>query len=415
MTALDPQSCGRSSAAGGALLLALVHGCVIPISSVAPQDGGPSSTVDGAGSDGSGADGRVPGDGSSAPGDATAGDGALPKGNWINVTGNLANVPSMCGTLTIVSAKPDEDLLIAGVANVGIYGSRDGGSTWRELSASSGAGQITNRPEAIVFDPQVTTRFWEAGIYGGSPFVTTDDGNAWTALGNISHTDLVSVDFSDPSRKTLVAGGHELSSILLYRSTDSGMTWSDIGGGLPAKTNCTLPLVIDAQTYLVGCNDFGGGKPGIYRTTDSGGTWNRMTGSGGGGPPLLASDGGIYWVSVNNTGMTRSLDHGKTWVDVVGAGVITTNRLVELPGGRIAALGLSYVVVSSDQGVHWTPASAELPVPAVERFADASLGVTTQGLAYSSQRRAFYIWHNACAFGPPVPVATDAIMRFDFE
>src|SRR5580700_1376442 len=44
---------------------------------------------------------------------------AAPPGKWLNVTANLVDVPSYCGTLTAVSAKPDEDLLIAGVSQIG--------------------------------------------------------------------------------------------------------------------------------------------------------------------------------------------------------------------------------------------------------------------------------------------------------
>jgi photosystem II stability/assembly factor-like uncharacterized protein len=373
---------------------ALLCGCVIPLSPIGvAADGGPA------------------GEGGSAAVDAGGPDAliAYPPGSWINVTSNLANIPSTCASLTSVSSKPDEDLLIAGVAAVGIYGSRDGGSTWQELSASSGTGQIVNRMTAMVYDPQVSMRYWEVGIYGGSPFVTNDDGVTWTQLGTISHTDLLSIDFSDPARKTLLAGGHELAQTL-SRSTDSGMTWTNIGGGLPMKTNCTLPLVLDAQTYLVGCGGYGGGPTGVYRTIDGGAAWKQVTSSGGGAPPLRAADGAIYWVGSNN-GMTRSLDNGQTWTDVLGYGTITSSpsgppQPVELPGNRIAVLGTNYVMVSSDQGKNWAPGSGPLPITPNELL---------HGLAYSSQRKAFYVWHNTCTFNGPVPVPTDAVMRFDFE
>jgi photosystem II stability/assembly factor-like uncharacterized protein len=339
-----------------------------------------------------------------ATGDALG--SVVPKGKWVNVSGNLAGIPSVCGSLQSMSAKPDEDLLIVGIASVGVYGSRNGGLSWQELSAKSDAGQIVNRMTAIVYDPSDSNRFWECGIYSGSPFVTADDGATWSELGDIGDTDLVSIDFSDPARKTLVAGGHEQSNTL-YLSTNGGMVWSPIGAALPANTNCTFPLVFDTQTYLVGCGGYGGGVSGIFRTTDAGKTWTKVTGSGGAAAPLLAADGTIYWASPNNAGMTRSTDKGLTWKDVVGPGVITTDQPIELPDGRLAIMGATYVLISADRGETWTPATAALPTTAEENV---------NGVVYSAQRKAFYIWHNNCtSFSVPVDVPKDAVMRFDFD
>jgi hypothetical protein len=79
---------------------------------------------------------------------------------------------------------------------------------------------------------------------------------------------------------------------------------------------------------------------------------------------------------------------------------------IELPDGRIATIGpeygTQYVLLSGDHGVTWKPATSALPFP------------DEVGVLYSSQRRAFYVWHLTC--GPAaVPVPADAIMRFDFD
>jgi photosystem II stability/assembly factor-like uncharacterized protein len=218
-------------------------------------------------------------------------------------------------------------------------------------------------------------------------------------LGSAYHIDLVSIDFSDPARQTLLAGGHEAARTL-FLSKDGGATWVNVGAGLPASAICVRPLVIDSQTYLVGCY---GGPTGIYRTTDSGTTWIQLTASGGGSAPLMAaSDGSIYWASVSGGGLTRSTDRGQHWTDVVGSGVIASVHPIELPDGRLATLGAQYVMVSNDHGASWVPASNTLP------YADA-IGVT-----YSAQRKAFFIWHATCGAGQ-VPVPADGIMRFDFD
>jgi hypothetical protein len=372
--------------------LALDPGCVIPISTTsAATDGGAAGA-----------------DGASSGNNVTWLDGA-PAGSWTNRTGNLANMPSQCGNMSYMIAKPDEDLLIAGIAGDGLWSSSDGGSTWQVLGAASNTtAPITNRTSAIVFDPQVTTRYWESGLYNSTGvYETSDDGNTFLPLGDSHHVDLVSIDFTDPNRQTLLAGGHEASQTL-NRSTDGGMTWTSVGATLPPNTNCTYPLVIDAQTHLVGCGGYGGGVSGVYRTTNGGTTWTNATALGGDFRPLTASDGSIYWADPSNAGMARSTDQGQTWSEVIVAPYsIVSLHPIELPDGRIATVGPStgtqYVIVSADQGATWKPVSGPLP------YSD------TFGLTYSSQRQAFYIWHFTCTNDAVQPVPTDGIMSFGFD
>ena len=85
------------------------------------------------------------------------------QGNWVNVTSNLAGMASECGNMTYVSAKPNEDLVIAGVAQRGLWGSTDGGMSWHQLGAGGGSATITNRPGSIIYDPVRSDVFWESG------------------------------------------------------------------------------------------------------------------------------------------------------------------------------------------------------------------------------------------------------------
>ncbi len=75
---------------------------------------------------------------------------------------------------------------------------------------------------SIVWDPADPTIFWETGSYGshGGVYKSSDDGVTVKQLGGITHDDFVSVDFSDPRRRTLLVGGHESQS--LQKSTDGG-------------------------------------------------------------------------------------------------------------------------------------------------------------------------------------------------
>ena len=363
------------------------------------ENGGDSSRAGAAGSLAAGAAGKAGAAGSNGGSDSAGGSGGappMPTGDWVNVTANLANMPSECGNTSGVFAKPDEDLLIAGVALKGLWSSTDGGTSWKQLGDSAA---ITNRISGMVFDPDHSERFWESGIYnGGGVYQTTDDGAHFSALGDVKHVDLVSVDFSDADRKTLVAGGHEQEKTLSL-STDGGAHWSPIGTGLPAGEFCTLPLVIDAKTYVVGCYHFGSGT-GIQRTTDSGATWTKVSSQGGASAPIRTSDGTIYSALGGNAGFVKSADAGKTWSAPMGVNTIK-GFFNELPDHRLAAVGTEGVVVSSDKGATFQPATSALP------FDPSSM-------TYSPQRKAFYVSHFSCG-NPPLPVPSDAIMSHSFE
>lgn len=396
----------RLSASTFLLALALA-GCDGQVGATSPgADGGPGHDAGGSTT----SDGGPPpprsdaaitrGDGGITPRDPSLTTHPTSDGPWVNATGNLADMPSECGNTPLVSAKPDEDLVIAGVALHGLFASTDGGASWHPLGTGAGSDVITNRPSAIVYDPVHPDVFWESGIYnGGGVYRTDDDGVTFHRLGDIGHDDLVAIDTSDPERRTLLAGGHEQSQTL-YRSTDGGATFTNIGAHLPAGSAfSSYPLVLGPSVFLLGCSGWGDGTPGVFRSEDGGATFQVVSTEAANNTPLRAYDGTIYWPLLWGSGMIRSEDDGVTWERIVDGGVVTSAAPIELPDGRIATLSGSAVVVSQDRGATWVPVTAPLP------YGDA-VGVT-----YSPAQRAFFLWHFSCGDR----VLPDAIMRHDFD
>jgi photosystem II stability/assembly factor-like uncharacterized protein len=304
--------------------------------------------------------------------------------------------------MAFLATQPGRDRLIASVATQGLWESTDGGDSWNALGQGKDSEMITNRASSITFDPDDATTFWESGIYHANGiYRTNDDGDTFKSLSNIWHNDYVSIDFTDPKRRTLLASGHEQAHTL-YQSTDGGENWTTIGDSIPqASSVCPFPVVLDAQTYLLGCDSQGGAQIGIYRSTDAGTSWMLVADRGGGSAPLFASDGSIYWATENKAGIVRSTDQGETWSDPAGVGVVAGTHPVELPDGRLATLGAQQVVVSADQGQSWTVVSPAFPFD-------------PNGLVYSPEEKAFYIWHFSCG-GGNVPVPDDAILRYDYD
>ncbi len=318
---------------------------------------------------------------------------------WTNVTGNLANLPSECGNLCLLSVVPGQDKLFAGIAQRGIWQTTDGGTTWTPLGQGAGSEVIVNRPSRILYDPTSADTFWESGIYNSSGlYHTTNAGQTFQHLGRARHNDFVSVDFSDPQRRTLLAGGHEQSR-MVWKSGDGGQTWTNIGLNLPQGSKfSTHPLLINAVTYLVNTSGWGQGTGGVFRTTNGGTTWTLVSAREASGVPLRASDGSIYWSLMSDRGLLRSTDLGQTWTQVCSNGVIQGAHVIELPDGKLAALGGKRVKISSDHGASWTSVTLPAPVPPA-------------GLVYAPARQAFFIWNWDCGN----QVLTNAIWRHDYR
>jgi hypothetical protein len=346
-----------------------------------PAAGGPTSNA--------GASGQQ------EPGGGDGGDaGASSVPVWTDVTGDLEGRSVANPGVVFLTAQPGVDRLIAGVSGLGLWATDNGGRSWGALGATGASVLIVNVVSSVVFDPQDPNVFWESGIYnGGGIFKTSDGGETFQRLGDgiVSHNDLISVDFTDPQRRTMLAGWHEQNQ-KLYRSTDAGVNWEDIGPSLPASCGfSSAPLVLDSETYLLGCVNQ------IVRTEDGAKTWDVVSLAGGFAAPLVTSDGTIYWRIDASFGLMRSSDLGKTWVRAVGVGAIRGN-VIELPDGRLASYGGDFVVISDDGGSSWTELGPKLP------FLPGSV-------VYLPERRAFYIWIDS----PEPRIPARSILRYDWD
>jgi len=296
-----------------------------------------------------------------------------PAAAWVDVTNNVGGAHWGAYGVHYMSAVPRSNAVIAGVSECGLWETIDEGRTWKKL----GGDEIKNRPDRIVYDPQNPAIFWVSGCYGDSPFRTDDGGKTFNRLGKLSHSDGISVDFTDPQRKTLLLGLHEQSQSLQL-STDGGTSWTKIGARLPADSNHSSdPIVVDSKTFLT---NTAGWKQhaslGIYRSEDGGQNWTKVSDFGPAGPALLASDGSIYWQRIWGGGLLKSTDKGKTWKAISHS--IKSNP-IELPGNRLAGTNGNQVYISSDGDESWTKVGPKIPF-------------NPNGIIYSDKGQAFYAW-----------------------
>ena len=317
--------------------------------------------------------------------------GVAQAASWVNVTNNVGGEKWGYAGVCLLAAVPGRDEVIAGVSEAGLWSSTDGGATWKKLGASDKV-QITNRPYQIVFDPKDPKTFWISGSYGPGIFMTRDGGKTFQRLGELGHVDGIGVDLTDPERKTLLAGLHEQERSL-HKSTDGGTTWRKIGDRLPEDSNFSGDVVVlDAKTYIANA---AGWRPkrawGVYRTEDGGETWAKVSDAGPNGPPLVGSDGAIYWQALWGQGLIKSADKGKTWARL--GGPVKANP-IEISGGKLVAPVGDQLFASADGGRSWTKLGDPMPIK-------------PSGVVYSGKRKCFYVWRSTPKRVP------DATFRWD--
>jgi photosystem II stability/assembly factor-like uncharacterized protein len=330
---------------------------------------------------------------------------APPPSQWLNATGNLAGMPAGCVTLGKVLTQPCSKRIVAGVEGAGLFSSDDAGKSWQALGTGSGSAAITNSVTNIVFDPAHPEVSWETGLRGtGGLYTSSDNGATYVELGKLSFTQSVSVDFSDPERKTLLTGTHGMKQ-QVFHSGDGGQSWDNVGLNLPADGyNAETPLVLDSKTYLIGGNRGDGASAGgIYRTTDSGAHWepvgNVQVNHFGG--PLQASDGAIYWPLYGTGGMAKSTDLGQTWTKLAESALHGVTP-IELPDASVVTIGTDHLVRSTDGGATWKPIGEALPFQLVGDGA---------ALTYSAATKTFFVSHWDCSN----VVAPDALVSAGFD
>ncbi len=184
----------------------------------------------------------------------------------------------------------------------GVYRSRDGGLSWTQmgLESSEHIGKILVDPrDGNVVLVAAEGPLWSPGGERGV-FRSADGGESWIQVLEIDEdTGATDLEF-DPENPDVVyaatfqrrrhiwgylAGGPGSG---IHKSTDGGLTWREVTGGLPTGDLGKIALAITpANPDLVYATvEAGGERQGFFRSTDKGERWTRRNGyiSGGTGP-----------------------------------------------------------------------------------------------------------------------------------
>ncbi|HKQ96851.1 MAG TPA: hypothetical protein VJV75_03135 [Candidatus Polarisedimenticolia bacterium] len=168
----------------------------------------------------------------------------------------------------------DPSTRFASIQNLGIYRTRDGGAHWTSLPPPQAADDVT----AFVA-PHVLAPSQPAVLYGGRSRVyrTTNGASSWTATNGgqplSAGNPVLAMAISKTSAAVVYAATAPIASrARLFRTRDSGATWTDVTGVLPDRYPGDL-AVDPGDDRKVFATFMGFGMSHVFKSTDGGDTW----------------------------------------------------------------------------------------------------------------------------------------------
>ena len=292
------------------------------------------------------------------------------------------------GWFTSLTIDPSDPSVIFATMNSldgrALFKSTDGGKSWRAITAGmkipNGVydGTISDirslaidpRDSKVMYAGTARGRF---GLGYGLILRSTDGGESWEPASSEFRTGAVMDLKIDPEdRRTLYAVTYRGESFLrsgLFKSTDGGRDWTEIGGGLPRESFERSPpppiraVVIDPRepSTLYAATT----EEGIYRSHDRGATWQPVNE----GLPRLEGltiypivralawdqDGALY-AGLDPYGLFRSVDGGDHWTGLNFGSPITGVSAGAGARSLLYVVGPRGLYRSADGGGSWKDA-----------------------------------------------------------
>ena len=311
---------------------------------------------------------------------------------WYPIFDSVKEVSSI-GSVEVAPSDPNAiyvgtgDIITGGGINEGngVYKSTDAGQTWRHLGLDA-----TKQIPTILVDPHnpnIVLIGAQGDIHAKSNqrgvFRSTDGGNSWTQtlfVNDSTGAQKLARAFDMPNVIFATTVAHYASSTApggrpnapstgptntkLFKSTDGGVTWSEIrGAGLPERLTGKMWVAVANNTNAQ--RVFVIGDWGLYRSDDGGTTWRQMAaddqrirnGQGGYNCGVYVDPQNPDLVYTLNTASYVSHDGGRSFTGFKGApgGDDPQQMWIDPTNGQRILFGYDQgAIVSLDGGQTWS-------------------------------------------------------------
>jgi hypothetical protein len=207
---------------------------------------------------------------------------------------------------------PNPQFVLGETQNNGVRRSTDGGSSWAGATSGltgSGAwvGPLISHPSNLGIFYTARQQVFRT---------TTRTGNFWAPISSGTSGTIreLAISRSNPSVMYATSGSQ------VFKSTDAGITFTNVTSGLPSRTITSVYVHPDsANVAVLTFSGFGAGK--VFKTTNGAASWVNISGNLPDSPtndvliyyPGMATS--IYYAAMD-IGVFFTNDYGATWIEL---------------------------------------------------------------------------------------------------